>query len=334
MDGMNIKKQDVWKALGGAAIVTLLLFLCGLAAAAPARAGGSDSPAPYTVNEQGITLPQGQIFQAHGHVNIKTDQGPKNIHFDPNNNQPGGVWIGKSSIPWSAFGLTGDFCVSWVQMAQYNEHFGEGGQSPVCVLVDTGETVTRDWWLPNDGTPDNVTWPQPVYTNQTCGWVQRDTYKYGTAQQRAIVDALDDDGVLTNAAEDAPVYISHTWVQIGGCPQPTPTPTPTQPGEEPSPTTPANPTPTPTQPSTEPTPTPEPPVTEPALPPSSASPQPTLDEPSDEPLKPSVVSTQGPVQDVTRTELARTGTSPLPWALGALALIGGGAWMKWRSKNA
>ncbi|HWJ84528.1 MAG TPA: hypothetical protein VNR62_03815, partial [Cellulomonas sp.] len=96
-------------------------------------AGGSDSPTPYTVTAAGITLPDGMTFQAHGHVNIHTTLGDRSIHFDPNNNQPGGAWIGKSFIPWSAFGLEGSFCVTWVQIGGFNEHFGEGGQDPVCV---------------------------------------------------------------------------------------------------------------------------------------------------------------------------------------------------------
>ncbi len=53
---------------------------------------------------------------------------------------------------------------------------------------------------------------------------------------------------------------------------------------------------------------------------SSVSPHPTLNGSSDNSSKPS--------------ELAHTGTRALPWALGALALIGGGAWLVWRKRNA
>jgi len=104
---------------------------------APAFAAGSDGPTPYTVDANGVTLPSGETFKAHGHVNIKYKVGnteySKGIHFDPNNNQPGGAWIGKSNIPWSAFAVPANGCVTWVQVHGYNEHFGEGGQTPVCL---------------------------------------------------------------------------------------------------------------------------------------------------------------------------------------------------------
>lgn len=124
-------------------IAAVVLAMAGLSFGS-ANAVGSDGPTPYTVNASGVTLPAGETFQANGHVNIKYvvdgDHAvkTKGIHFDPNNNQPGGAWIGKSNIPWSGFGLTGKFCVTWVQVAGYNEHFGEGGQQPVCV----GDTPT------------------------------------------------------------------------------------------------------------------------------------------------------------------------------------------------
>jgi len=113
---------------------TILAGLSALAlvlAPAVASAGGSDAPTPYTVTEAGITLPDGDTFPASGHVNIDIDGERYRIHFDPNNDQPGGKWIGKSSIPWSAFGVDSG-CVEWVQIHGYNEHFGEGGQDPVC----------------------------------------------------------------------------------------------------------------------------------------------------------------------------------------------------------
>ncbi|WNN95200.1 hypothetical protein SEA_MAGRITTE_249 [Microbacterium phage Magritte] len=128
---------------------------------APASAcvshGGSDGVTPYSVTAEGLTLPAGCFFEDNGHVNIKTSVGPKNIHFESRNNQPSGQWIGKSFLPWSAFGLSGDFCVSWVQMSAFNEHFGEGGQKPLCVtktppfevkeVCATWETksVSKDW---------------------------------------------------------------------------------------------------------------------------------------------------------------------------------------------
>ena len=96
---------------------------------APAFAGGSDSPTPYEVTESGITLPEGVTFQEHGHVNVRTESGAgRNIHFDQFSE-----WVGASFIPWSAFNIQAPECVAWVQVHGFNEHFGEGGQSPVCL---------------------------------------------------------------------------------------------------------------------------------------------------------------------------------------------------------
>lgn len=118
----------------------IAMFVVALAFSVPAQASGSDSPTPYTVNENGVTLPAGDTFKAHGHVNIRYvvngdhTEKSKGIHFDPNNNHPGGAWIGESTIPWSAFDIKPKrFCVTWVQVHGYNQHFGGGGQEPVCV---------------------------------------------------------------------------------------------------------------------------------------------------------------------------------------------------------
>lgn len=105
----------------------------------PAVAGGSNDPTPYTVDTEGITLPAGDTFQSNGHVNIKylVDGQKKSvgIHMDPNNNQPGGKWIGRSFIPWSAF-ASDIQCVTWVQINNYNEHWGEASgktDNPLCL---------------------------------------------------------------------------------------------------------------------------------------------------------------------------------------------------------
>lgn len=106
-----------------------------------APVGGSDAPTPYTVDAAGITLPAGATFVDGGHVNIRTSSGSYGIHFEALNNQPSGKWIGASFLPWSAFGLDpSTVCVEWVQIAEFNEHFGEGGQTPVGV----GCTVTPE----------------------------------------------------------------------------------------------------------------------------------------------------------------------------------------------
>ena len=110
----------------------------------PAHAGGSDSPTPYTVTAQGITFPR--PLAAHDHVNVRlTDGTSRGLHLDPNNGHPGGAWIAASFLPWSALGITGG-CISWVQVAGYNEHFGEGGQSPVCLTTPTPTPAPEPSW--------------------------------------------------------------------------------------------------------------------------------------------------------------------------------------------
>ena len=124
-----------------------ILALATVFVAAPAFAGGSDDPTPYTVDRAGITLPAGRVFQDNGHVNIRWDGGAKGLHFEAKcatrtdaecagDRHAAAQFIGKSFLPWSAFGLT-DECVTWVQISDFNEHYGEGGQPPVCLVEET-----------------------------------------------------------------------------------------------------------------------------------------------------------------------------------------------------
>ncbi len=107
-----------------------MTLLCAALILTPTTAqAGSDSPTPYTVTAEGITLPAGVTFPAHGHVNWRTSWAQHGIHFDPNNGQPGGKYIGESFIP---FNLEPGECVTWIQVSLFDEHFGEGGQDPIC----------------------------------------------------------------------------------------------------------------------------------------------------------------------------------------------------------
>ncbi|KAM0789741.1 hypothetical protein ACM66B_006596 [Microbotryomycetes sp. NB124-2] len=118
----------------------------------------SDSCTPYSVLPGGVQLPSGTTFQANGHVNYQavpcsqydpsknqsylnpgSNWTPQSfgMHFDPNNNQPGGAYIGKSLFDWgqAAAAMPGGFCITWVQIDFYNQHYGEGGQKPICNAV-------------------------------------------------------------------------------------------------------------------------------------------------------------------------------------------------------
>ncbi|MEP6710699.1 MAG: hypothetical protein ABJA64_03185 [Candidatus Saccharibacteria bacterium] len=93
-------------------------------------------------------------------------------------------------------------------------------------ISDSAEsgTKTMSWKLPEGITPNDgwaSQFPQTTGTPaaESCkgAWYQVDTYKYSSAEEKAAVDALDDDGLLTlnelGQAEDAGVYISHTYVE-------------------------------------------------------------------------------------------------------------------------
>ncbi|MEO8707723.1 MAG: hypothetical protein ABI400_01615 [Lacisediminihabitans sp.] len=148
-----IRRSLLWKTIGGgvAGIVAVALVVTG--ASLGAVAAGSDGPTPYTVTAQGVTLPTGVTFPSSGHVNYKatnldgTGEVSFGVQFDPNNGQPGGHFIGLSYFPFSnvasdgthgavttsaASTFPGGYCITWVQLSDYNEHFGEGGQKPVC----------------------------------------------------------------------------------------------------------------------------------------------------------------------------------------------------------
>lgn len=148
------------------AAVALLLF-------GPAALAGSDSPTPYTVDATGITLPAGVVFRDNGHVNVRWNGGAAGLHFEAKcvtrtdaecagARHSAAQYIGRSFIPWSAFGLT-DGCVTWVQLSDFNEHFGEGGQEPVCLGSEEPCPTTSPSPTPT-GTPSLPSSPAPTPT--------------------------------------------------------------------------------------------------------------------------------------------------------------------------
>lgn len=134
------------KIVASAATLLVAVSLSLVGVAGSAYASGSDSATPYTVDATGITLPSGSVFVDNQEINIHSTPSGTNVHFEAKcisrtdaecAGDPHALaqYIGKSFIPWSAFHLTGSFCVSWVQVGGYNQHYGEGGQSPVCTAV-------------------------------------------------------------------------------------------------------------------------------------------------------------------------------------------------------
>ncbi len=232
------------------AAVPALSGLLLLASAAGASAGGSDAPVPYDVSADALTLPAGDSFQVHDHVNVRyTHQGRTgyaNIHVEPGRSSV--ALVGQHSVRWQTIGVPQGSCIEWVQVSGYDEHFGEGGQKPVC------HTTCK----PNPYPPSPSPSPSPSPTTKP--------------------------NPYPPTPKPTPSHPAPTQP-----PSPTPTPTPPGPVETPSPepTTPAPEptTPEPTTPAPEPT-TPEP--TTPAPEPSAPG-QPSDEEtpvPSPEPSQP------------------------------------------------
>lgn len=175
------------------------------------------------------------------------------------------------------------------------------------VAAHATETVEMSWWM-EGSVNGETTWPQPVAAGQ-CGWFQVDTYYYGTPEQKAIVDALDDDGVLSlinGTPEDSRVYKSHYYKEVP-CPTETPTPEPTT-------------TPTPTStPTSSPSSTPTLPTSpEPTGTPSVTTPTGTTPEPTD-----SQISTATSNPSTGPGELAATGLKPDGWIVAGILVIAG-----------
>lgn len=202
--------------------------------ASPALAAGSDGPTPYTVTEEGIYLPAGQVFQDNGHVNIKTSLGPANVHFEAKcitrtdaecagDRHAQAQFIGKSSIPWTAFGLgKKPFCVTWVQLSQYNEHYGEGGQGGVGTGCATPPPLPPDVVVEGE-------WRYTVDCDTKVGDtipmerdVQTTRYSFKDGQLVSTVTSVEETGTHTVTAVDLLGLNCST-------PTPTPTPTPTEP---------------------------------------------------------------------------------------------------------
>lgn len=151
--------------------VTVIGALLGVALfATAARAAGSDSPTPYTVDRTGITLPAGQTFPDNGHVNVRWTGGAAGLHFEgkcvtrtdaecAGGRHDAAQLIGAAFIPWSAFGVPSDACITWVQISTFDEHFGEGGQPPVCLTEE--EPCPEETEAPEPSPTTDPSSPQP-----------------------------------------------------------------------------------------------------------------------------------------------------------------------------
>lgn len=100
-------------------------------------------PAGGHVNYQAISCAQYTLGQTYLNPGAGWTPTAFGTNFDPNNNQPGGIYIGLSIYDFglAAANYPSGFCVTWVQVSLYNQHWGEGGQLPVCSLNCVVNTV-------------------------------------------------------------------------------------------------------------------------------------------------------------------------------------------------
>lgn len=145
-------------------LVAASLSLVGVAGSATALGspGTSDGPIPYTLTTTSLTLSSGHTFNSSSPTNdgnvayiplAQYTAGQTytshpaswtitniNFHIEQNPNT-GKAMIGLSTLPFDKTTSDGAFrgtlpstgyCIVWVQVDGYNEHFGEGGQAPLC----------------------------------------------------------------------------------------------------------------------------------------------------------------------------------------------------------
>ncbi|MDR7384427.1 hypothetical protein [Promicromonospora iranensis] len=145
-------------------------LVIGAPSAAAAPSDGSDGPVPYAVTAEGLTLPDGADFADGGHVNVRyTVAGAERsagIHFETRNEQPSGQYVGESFLPWDELIDDPSYCITWVQVAEYDEHFGEGGQKPVCTDDRPAPTATPTPTTTPTATPTPSATPGPSATTE------------------------------------------------------------------------------------------------------------------------------------------------------------------------
>jgi hypothetical protein len=250
------------KLLAGATAVVATAAISIIGLASPAMAGGSTDPVPYTVTSSSLTLPTGHTFnsssptndgnvkfipvsqyragQTYTHPGSNWNVQNINFHIEQNPNT-GKAMIGSSTLPFDSTTSDGAFrgvlpssgyCIVWVQVDGFNEHFGEGGQAPVCsgtadasadlsvtpatctaaqTLV-LGATKQATW-----GTPDRTTGPGDYSVTATA--VGGHLFSNGSAYQTFTghLDGTSTDGCgpETLPIRSAPSYTPATCTAAG-----------------------------------------------------------------------------------------------------------------------
>lgn len=153
------------KRMLAAAVTGVLAIGLAVAGVTTAFAGASNDPTPYAVNANGITLPAGSTFSSGGindgnvkyiplsdytagqtYKNAPASWHVTNINFHLEGKTGYGLGLeGASVLPFNQATSDGAFrgtlpvstgyCIVWVQVQGFNEHFGEGGQDPICTSI-------------------------------------------------------------------------------------------------------------------------------------------------------------------------------------------------------
>ena len=117
-----------------------------------------------------MTLPTGRVFHEHDHVNYRataldgTGGRDFSVHLEALNGRTTAAHIGASFLGFADAVATfpAGHCVTWVQVAGFDEHFGEGAQGPACtrtrVLVPDAPSVP----VPDGGAPVDSPVDSPV----------------------------------------------------------------------------------------------------------------------------------------------------------------------------
>lgn len=303
-----------------AAAVPALSGLLLLASAAGATAGGSDSPVPYQVTPDALTLPAGHVFQAHDHVNVRYTNhgrtGSANIHVEPGRSSV--ALIGQNSVRWQTVGVPEGSCITWVQVSGFNEHFGEGGQKPVCnTTCKPGPYPPAPSPSPTPKPNPYPPSPSPTPTTKPNPYPPKPTPTPEPTQEPSPEPTLEPTPEPT-PTPPGPVETPEPSPEPSQSPAPEPEPSsPAPEPSEPAPTTPAPEPSAPGEPADEETPAPSPEPTEPGEEVAGPTPSPT-------PSIPSEVLVDEPEED-GEPPLAATGSDGvLPGFLFALtALVAG-----------
>ncbi|MBD7918524.1 hypothetical protein H9657_09575 [Cellulomonas sp. Sa3CUA2] len=222
---MSARRTSVLTAATAAVLTTLTLV-----GAATAASAGSDAPTPYLVTRAGVELPAGASFPVHGHVNVvftsALGTASRNVHIEGPGTRFGDL-AGTSALTWERAGLPPDACVTWVQVGGYDEHFGEGGQAPVCRTDTPAPVAPPTGPTPVDAPPaapaTPATTPPPAPAASPTADAQAPAPAPPAAEPAAPVAGPETAAAPAPAA--APTATERAEVLAAGAPTPSPTPT-------------------------------------------------------------------------------------------------------------